>query len=1027
MPNETIGSTWKKWDLHVHTPASIVNNYPGEADAAWEAFLVDLEALPPDFKVLGINDYVFVDGYERVLNAKRQEGRLQNIDLILPVIELRLDKFAGVIREGKNGPVESSWSRINLHVIFDQLEPAFIRDQFLSAITAEYTLVLGVDVDNGRWGGVITRENLEALGRAIIESAPADKRAEYGSPLKEGFNNLNVSFDRVKAALATPLLAGKSLLAIGKTEWDDLKWDNHTIAEKKSVINEARIVFTAAENPERYAVARRRLIDAGVNAALLDCSDAHDLSSSAHKDRIGNCFTWIKADATFAGLVHALHEFGDRVYVGDVPPKRQLVERNRTKYASSIRIGKKPGSALTAPWFNVELPLSSDLVAIIGNKGGGKSALSDVVALAGDTKNHAGFSFLNGKRFRSPKGRLAQHFVASLGWLDGGESRRELAQDPAPASVERVKYLPQSYLETLCNELGEGGSSTFDTELRKIIYSHVPEEDQLGKSSMDELIAYKVSETNTARQIILTELSKINLDILQTQTRLTPEFKLGLEERLAAKRAELAALEGAKPPEVADPKSSAADQEESQIAATLVETLEGQLLEINKEETALRERKSLAAKRQASAKRVSQALANHRAAHERFLEELRALLREFDEEIDAEALIEIRVSAAPIEQIADRASAEISDIDNRLQSVAPDSLINRREETQRSIVSTKGKLGEKQRLFIRYKEALAEWEKGKAELVGTKEKSNTIAWFEAELNELGALPERLGALRETRVSLSRKIHENIGATVEEYRRLYEPVQAFVKSAEKMDMPLPLDFEVRIEQDGFEENFLGSLNRQTKGSFAGVEESAHVMRALLLEHDFATADGSIAFVEKIEDMLRHDRRDQQGRPTRLEDQLRKGVEAHDVLDHLYGLSYLSPRYSLTYAGQEIEQLSPGERGLLLLVFYLLVDKDDIPIVIDQPEENLDNQTIYRILVKCIKAAKGRRQVLMVTHNPNLAVVCDAEQIIYAQCDKVESRFIYESGSLENPLIRDRVVHVLEGTEPAFKNRRIKYGL
>ncbi|MDN7184277.1 AAA family ATPase [Caballeronia sp. SEWSISQ10-4 2] len=909
-------------------------------------------------------------------------------------------------------------------MIFDQLEPAFIRDQFLSAITAKYTLIPGAGVDQGKWGGVITPDNLAALGRAIIESVPSDKRTEYGSPLKEGFNNLNVSFDRVKEALATPALAGKSILAIGKTEWDDLKWEDHTIAEKKSVINEAKLVFTAAENPQRYVNARKRLLDSGVNAALLDCSDAHDLSNSAHKDRIGNCFTWIKADATFQGLVHAIHEFEDRVYVGDVPPKRQLVERNRTKYATSIRIGKKPGSTLVAPWFDVEIPLNSDLVAIIGNKGGGKSALSDIVALAGDTRNHAGFSFLNNKRFRNPKGRLAQHFTASLGWLDGSESTRELAQDPAAASVERVKYLPQSYLETLCNELGEGGSSTFDTELRKIIYSHVPEEDQLGKSSMNELIDYKVSETNAARHIILAELSKVNMDILETQTRMTPEFKLGLEERLGAKRAELAALEGAKPPEVADPKSSAADQEESQIAAALVEKLEIQLSEINKEEAALRERKSLAAKRQASAKRVSQALANHRAAHDRFLEELRVLLREFEEPIDADALIELRVSTAPIEQINNRATADIGEIDNLLQRVDPDSLVKRREETERSIATTKGKLGEKQRLFIRYKETLAQWEKGKAELVGTKEKSNTIAWFEAELNDLGALPERLRALRETRIGLSRRIHENIGATVEEYQRLYEPVKAFVKSAEKMDMSLPLDFEVRIEQEGFEEHFLGSLNRQTKGSFAGVEESAHVMRALLLEHDFSTADGSIAFVEKIEDMLRHDRREQQGRQTRLEDQLRKGVEPHDVLDHLYGFSYLSPRYSLTYDGQEIEQLSPGERGLLLLVFYLLVDKDDIPIVIDQPEENLDNQTIYRILVKCIKAAKARRQVLMVTHNPNLAVVCDAEQIIYAQCDKAESRFIYESGGLENPTIRDRVVHVLEGTEPAFKNRRIK---
>ncbi|WP_244106759.1 AAA family ATPase [Burkholderia anthina] len=147
----------------------------------------------------------------------------------------------------------------------------------------------------------------------------------------------------------------------------------------------------------------------------------------------------------------------------------------------------------------------------------------------------------------------------------------------------------------------------------------------------------------------------------------------------------------------------------------------------------------------------------------------------------------------------------------------------------------------------------------------------------------------------------------------------------------------------------------------------------------------------------------------------------------MLDYLYGLDYLSPRYSLTYAQQEIGQLSPGERGLLLLVFYLLVDKDDIPIVIDQPEENLDNQTIYKILVKCIKAAKERRQVIIVTHNPNLAVVCDAEQIIYAECNKTEHSFTYEAGGIENPEMLEKVIHILEGTKPAFKNRSDKYAL
>jgi hypothetical protein len=76
----------------------------------------------------------------------------------------------------------------------------------------------------------------------------------------------------------------------------------------------------------------------------------------------------------------------------------------------------------------------------------------------------------------------------------------DLDKDPESSSVERVKYLPQSYVEDLCNELGDGGSATFDAELRKIIYSHVPEADRLGKPSMDELLEFKVAEINRARQ-----------------------------------------------------------------------------------------------------------------------------------------------------------------------------------------------------------------------------------------------------------------------------------------------------------------------------------------------------------------------------------------------------------------------------------------------------------------------------------------------------------------------------------------------
>ncbi len=1027
MSLNLLGSTWGKWDLHVHTPESLVHNYPGEHEAAWEAFFRDLEDLPSEFKVIGINDYVFVDGYRRVLKAKREEGRLANIDLILPVVELRLDKFGGVVKKGPDGIEKSSWSRINLHVIFDQVEPDFIRDQFLSAITPSYTLIHGSEASHGRWGGVITRKSLADLGKAIIDSVPEEERWKYKSPIEEGFNNLNVSYDALKKALQNPMLVGKYLVAVGKTEWDNLKWDDHTIAEKKTLINEAHLVFTAAENPEAYMRARKKLLDGGVNAALLDCSDAHQLSDSDHKDRIGNCFTWIKADATFSGLLHAINEFDARVYVGDTPPKLLHVERNRTKFVSAIRVGKRLGSTLNEPWFDVDLPLNCDLVAIIGNKGSGKSALSDIIALAGDTKNHTSFSFLNSNRFRNPKAKLAQNYVGTLTWQDGTTSTRHLDQDPPPSSVERVKYLPQSYLDTLCNELGDGGSATFDTELRKIIYSHVPEEDRLGQPSMDALLEFKVSEINEAKYSVFRELSKVNSQILLTQKRLTPEFKKQLQEQLSAKRAEITALEGAKPQEVEDPHDSSAAQAESKQAAEQVEKLERLLQGIEQEESALRARKASAAKRLAVGKRVLQSISNYRSQHDSFLLELGVALGDLDVSAKASDIVDLRIDESVVNSVIAQASTEKFDIDHKLQSLDEGSLLKRREQVAASIAATKSKLDEKQRLFIRFKEATAQWQKAKEEIIGSKDKVNSFTWLQAEIDGLETLPMELSELRAKRVELAKMIHGHIASAVNEYKRLYEPVQSFVRSAAQMDMPLPLDFEVKIDESGFQEQFLNRINRQARGSFSGIEESGLLVRNLLKESEFESADDATAFAEKIEDMLSHDHRDAQGKETRLADQLRKGVEAQELLDYLYGFGYLEPRYSLTFDKQEISQLSPGERGLLLLVFYLLVDKDDIPIVIDQPEENLDNQTIFKILVKCIKLAKERRQVIMVTHNPNLAVVCDAEQIIHAHRDKVRSAFNYDSGGIEHPEIRGRVVQILEGTEPAFKNRQVKYRL
>lgn len=153
--------------------------------------------------------------------------------------------------------------------------------------------------------------------------------------------------------------------------------------------------------------------------------------------------------------------------------------------------------------------------------------------------------------------------------------------------------------------------------------------------------------------------------------------------------------------------------------------------------------------------------------------------------------------------------------------------------------------------------------------------------------------------------------------------------------------------------------------------------------------------------------------------------KKITDKKEFYDYLYGLEYVGVSFKLKMGGRDLEELSPGERGIVLLIFYLALSQNSIPIIIDQPEDNLDNQSVYNKLVPCICAAKQKRQVIIVTHNPNIAVACDAEQIICCKMDKNTHKITYLSGAIEDQEIKQNVVDILEGTMPAFDLRRRKY--
>lgn len=150
------------------------------------------------------------------------------------------------------------------------------------------------------------------------------------------------------------------------------------------------------------------------------------------------------------------------------------------------------------------------------------------------------------------------------------------------------------------------------------------------------------------------------------------------------------------------------------------------------------------------------------------------------------------------------------------------------------------------------------------------------------------------------------------------------------------------------------------------------------------------------------------------------------------------------YDIIKGSDSLHSMSEGKKGIVILQLYLSLSQSDCPILIDQPEDNLDNRTVYQELNDYIKQSKRRRQIIMVSHNANLVVNTDAENVIVANQsgedgkENKQFKFEYVNGSLENTFInnaetailykqgiREHVCDILEGGVDAFKKREEKY--
>jgi len=1019
------GSEWRRWDLHVHSPRSVLNNQFGPDFDAYASTLFT-KAVAREIAVIGVTDYFSVDGYKDLKAIQDDQPRMESLlgaeiaakaarVLLLPNIELRLSDIVYV--GGKS-------ARVNAHVIFSQdVSIRDIEENFLHRLEFPSSSSPGGADDKK----TLTRANLEEFGaRLKVEHPPFANKGDLEVAMEQAV----VSHEQIGSLLRQGSFAQRHLfVVVADEDLSQINWDSQAHVARKLLIQKSHMLFSSNPGTRSFGLGLKSdsvqefELEFHGRKPCVHGSDAHDEDGlfDFSEDRQ----LWIRADPSFDGLTQLLHEPADRVFIGSEPPEIQRIRASATKSIDSIDFVRNESAASDAKWFSGHVPLNSGLVAVIGKKGSGKSALADVIGLLGNAHTQKDFSFLTSHRFLKPRDKLGPLFQATLRWRSGASETDSLDALTDETLPERVRHIPQNYLETICTEIQESSAPTlFDRELESVIFSHVPEADRLGRSSLQDLFGYTAEQTEARIEQLRQKLSQINRDYNELRRSSSQEAKKRVRVELQERQAELGAHRKAKPVEVPDPSGQEAVTPESAKAQEELAKVVSEIEDLDQGNVALQKADGLAKRRQAAVVRMLARVKNLQATVEEFFQQSAEDAELLD--VDPRQLVKLEDDSVALLRLQGEIEKEIGEFADGLDEDQEGSTARKRKQASARADELRKKLAEPQRRYQEYQRALTNWQKQERRLEGTSKEGASVKGLEAKLLELDGLPQRANAKRAERDSVMREIFAAKSELLDSYRRLYEPVQQFMAVHEVAQEVSALSFDAVIAVDGLEDAVLGMIHQGRRGSFQGELDGRVRLRALIDKHDFSSADGVSAFLEELGEDLSQDRRFEKAPRMEVEDQLMRGATVDGLYDLLFGLQYLTPRFKLLWRGKALDQLSPGERGTLLLIFYLLIDREDIPLIIDQPEENLDNETVAELLVPAVKYAKAKRQIVLVTHNPNLAVVCDADQIIHASIDKADgNRVSYVSGAIEDPIVTRLIVDVLEGTKPAFDLRDAKY--
>ena len=931
------GSEWRKWDLHVHSPLSVLNNqYPRCSDSSpdWNRYINKLEEFE-DISAIGMTDYFSIDGYKKVIKF-RKEGRLKNFNLILPNVELRLDTFV----------VKDKSKDINFHIIFsDKLEVEDIEKEFLESLDIEAS---------GSKDGVagtrkLTKSAILAIGKQIKKYNPNFKDH---SDEETAFKNITVRLKQVQELLRKDLFRGKFLFVLSGSECADIDWKQAYLT-KRNFLQVAHILETGSSDTIKWALGKKDLSkedfvkEFGLLKPSIFGSDAHSLDKICKPQE--DKFCWIKADPTFEGLKQIVYEPEERVRIQKINPASF-----KTTYSlSSVSISNsKINTELEIR--EIDLPITLDLIAVIGGKGTGKTALLDLIA-------NCYVDRVNSNDRNSFARRISEDckdLNTKLKFIESSDFRKALTEDKYVIH-SKVEYIPQGQIENLISN-----HKDFHEYLQSLIF-------ESGRIK-DSTVLYEYERIKQNIRENKDSIRQANREIFDLENETRDEIVQGIIKKLDLRNSEK------------KDREKEVENFKKQLTPENIKKAKEIQGELSKK---LARRKKLINLHDLISE-VSKKLTIIESIN-KYLHNINLLLHE------------LKVSGITLEIFNyDKTKIRLGQIAQKVQ----DELL----KVNKEIEKIREKIGNLEETIRKHSELLKQLSDIDKEIEELKNALNQIKKREEVLKR--KMDERLDFYKDllnNYLNLKNKYEEIISAFSQEAKEILSGLE--FKSS------LEFDFN-GFEESGEEVVDLRSL-KTTKDEKVSITRSVQFKNLIgLIKQLIKSVDKqSEEFLTKLIDELKNKQRFFSNILKPKQNNLRLYEWLFDDYYFLITSVYFNKVPS--------EKLSLGQKCTVLLKVCLAKGRN--PILIDQPDDNLDNKFIMEELIKALRQAKNNRQVIIATNNANVVMNSDAEQIIIAQFEK--GKISYLPGAIENPIIRKNAIHILEGGLEAFRNRERKYGI